>query len=140
MYLAGTTFGGAGGAATLTLGAAFTSCASCGCGCAGGGTGVGESPIWRWRCARAGPGARAAASSRSDSDLLTNFIFGTSFREARNFLCPLKTQLAHRSLPNQRFFQDAEPLPLGRLAGRLELRDDRLDQGDGERARVRERL
>src|SRR5699024_7724219 len=107
MYLAGTTFGGAGGAATLTLGAAFTSCASCGC--AGGGTGVGESPIWRCRCASPGPGARAAASSRSDSDLLTNFIFGTSLREARNFLSSLKTQLAHRSLPNQRIFQDAEP-------------------------------
>src|ERR1044072_2218206 len=98
MYLAGTTFGGAGGAATLTLGVDLPSCASC-C-CSGGGTGLGESPIWRVRCAKAAPGVTAAASRRSDRDLLTNFIVGFLSR-GENFPYPLKTQLAQRALPNK---------------------------------------
>src|SRR5215216_6641867 len=116
MYLAGTTFGGAGGVGADTFGRLLPSAAPCSvCCCWGGGTGFGASPIWRARWAKTAPGETAPASSRSDRDLLTNFIWWTSFREARNFLCSLKTQLTQSSLPNQRLFQDAEPLPLGRL-------------------------
>ena len=43
-------------------------------------------------------------------------------------------------MPDERFFEDAEALPLLRRAGRLKLRDDGLDERDGEGAGVRQRL
>src|SRR3712207_1434208 len=94
MYLALPTFGGAGGAGAETFGAFCASGCAPASACCGGGTGFGASPIWRARCAKTAPGDTAAANSRSDRDLLANFIWWTSFREARKLSVLFKDAVA----------------------------------------------